>query len=139
MLRCKDEFYACIIKAMTWYSNFGGRLVLLSVHDWLADYFLNKAWMPENANGLLKRMYQVGDVVEIVISITDLNYANDEEYKITCKVTKVEVKLKYCYDVQYTVEGLQPRQLSEGMITDLSHEDEGSWQARWEASGKRCL
>jgi hypothetical protein len=124
---------------MTWESNFGGRLVLLSVHDGLADDPLKKAWVPENANGLLKQMYHVSDVVEIVISITDLDYANDEEYKITFKVTKVEVKLKYCYDVQYSVEGLRPHQLSEGIITGLSHEDEGSQQARWEASGKRCL
>jgi hypothetical protein len=59
--------------------------------------------------------------------------------KFTCEVTKVEVKLKYCYDVQYTAEGLRSRQLSEWTIAGLSHEDEGLRQARWEASGKKCL
>jgi hypothetical protein len=55
-LRCNDEFYACTIKikAMTWDSNFTGRLVLLSVHDWLADDPLKKARVPENANALLE-------------------------------------------------------------------------------------
>jgi hypothetical protein len=140
-LSFENEFYENTIEAMTWDSISGGYLILLSVDGWQDDNPFKKAWMLETAPGLLKPMYQVGDLIGLAIYIKDDDYYNEtDERTISCEITEVEVDLSAStYDVIYTIEGMKLGKVREDTIAGLSYEDERLRWARWEASGQRSL